>query len=125
MLLTEIHVVILRALTAHHLANAMEDESGDHDHYLLCWMSLDGHNWPELLRRYGELYVSQPLADEIVPLASAVTQSLRQEYWTLPIYRKIEILRFVCEAMIDVPAIMDEIDLSFYDDFTEDDEVES
>ena len=102
-IITEIHVVVLRALTAHHLGSAMEDDTGEHDHYLLCWMSLDGHNWPELLRRYGELYVSQPLAEVIVPMALAATESLQHEYWSLPIYRKIQILRFMCEAMIDVP----------------------
>eukprot|EP01043_Picozoa_sp_COSAG02_P008396 COSAG02_NODE_268_length_26526_cov_28.495554_3_plen_765_part_00 len=107
-LLTDVHVMLLRALNMPQVNTAMSDRTGDSDHYLLYWLSLNAHNWPELMRRYAELYVSQPLDptaaemgfDPLVPQARRAAQVLAtQEYWLLPPCAKVELLRFLTDAL--------------------------
>ena len=107
-LLTDVHVMLLRALNMPQVNTAMSDRTGDSDHYLLYWLNLNAHNWPELMRRYAELYVSQPLDptaaemgfDPLVPQARRAAQVLAtQEYWLLPPSVKVELLRFLTDAL--------------------------
>jgi hypothetical protein len=109
-ILSEIHMKLLKVLNGLQVSTAMTEVSGDSDHYLLYWLSMDSVNWPELLRRYAELYVAQPLDESFVPAAARVVQHLENEYWTLPPRVKVEILQFMVDALLDGNSVLDEYD---------------
>ena len=101
-------MMLLRALSMAQINSAMLDKTGDSDHYLLYWLSINAHNWPELLRRYAELYVSQPLDpvaaaqgyDTLLPQARRTAETLAsEEYYSLPPLTKVSILRFLTDAL--------------------------
>ena len=107
-LLSEVHMMVLRALNMPQVNVALEDESGESDHYLLHWLSINAHNWPELFRRYAELYVSQPLDPEAAKAdRDALLQGAQdtakildnEEYWGLPTPTKVDMLRFLVDAL--------------------------
>jgi len=52
-LLSEIHLCALRLLMAEPLSSGKEDFTGQQDHFLLTWISMNGLTWPEHLRRFA------------------------------------------------------------------------
>eukprot|EP01046_Picozoa_sp_COSAG06_P043066 COSAG06_NODE_5587_length_3382_cov_1.369479_1_plen_1042_part_01 len=60
-LLSEIHLVLLKVLNIEQVNNALADDSGDSDHFLLNWFSGNYHTWPELLRQTCEHFATMPL----------------------------------------------------------------
>ena len=58
-LLIEIHCALLRVLSMRKVNDALEDHSGASDPYLLRWLNLTPHTWPELLREWSEDFIER------------------------------------------------------------------
>lgn len=61
-LLSQIHICLLKVLKIEEVNAALADDSGDSDHLLLNWFSVNYHTWPELLRQACDYYVTMPLS---------------------------------------------------------------
>jgi hypothetical protein len=101
-LLSAIHMGLLREIKRPELAPEVEAKhTSRFDHHLLCWLSLDVVVWPELVRRYAEQQLNGFARDECQwQCAIRVERWMQQEYWTLPVCAKVEILRFLCESAL-------------------------
>jgi hypothetical protein len=111
-LLSEIHMCILRVLAAEHITEALEDESGRSDHTALCWLSLNGHSWPELLRRYLQSQAASPGDRRVSAMFYRYFMMLREScgYWELRAQNKVELLSFLCGLLFDQDDYRDEIE---------------
>ena len=62
-LLSEIHICLLKVLRIEEINAALADDSGDSDHLLLQCFSVNYHTWPALLGQACGRYVSMPLQE--------------------------------------------------------------
>ena len=81
-LLSEIHICLLKVLNIQEVNEALQDDSGDTDHFLLNWFSANNQTWPELLRQSIEQFVNMPLellSSYLSPVAGHVPYEVSKE----------------------------------------------
>ena len=129
-LLSEIHLCLLRYVKYNDINDGVTTGrfGKQTDMELLPWLVMHGLTWPETVKTYAEEreaaggevlrefksdeWGERPeLVDMYLPnLARRVVDHLSgTEYWALPPAAKVEILRFLCEVLLNTGAFHDEL----------------
>jgi hypothetical protein len=108
-LLTTVHIALLRTLAA-------EIQVSDNFVDSLTWGLLDGHTWPELLRRFLLRYADEELESMVIEAADHLAEA---DYATMTLMHRLEVLEMLCSFVVGCNVIRN--DLEGPPDFESDD----